>query len=357
MTFIASSLDVGYRRPLDPSQRDGTVVFLGSHSNFSSELFDLDLETTPLRKSSPCPRDFKRTTVERHFRAKGFALDWCEFRLMELDEDSEIYKEFGTVEEEEDELESEEELVPAKINQLFNESLHLLEKNKELLFPDKNHIPKADWTREYILVAIPTILIGIFLFSLVVILFFVKCPGMSDREDRWDALTESFCLVIKDCFTCCEVKEKEQQSAHVRADQDFRGSMRSQRASSVARQTDTLKRLAAQRDVTPRLTTPAPGLNPYQGHAERISVTANPNFDEGGPIILMPESDSLLTESREITPEPQFVADQSRMATLSRIPRLPEDPLGSLRRPVPPSYYDQSGSVQIRHTEDGAYLV
>ena len=89
LTFISSSIDVGYRRPVIPTEKDGVVLQLGSNSNFSVELLSLNRETSPLRsrfKDSTCPRNFKRTSVERYFREKSFALDWCAFRLMELDE-------------------------------------------------------------------------------------------------------------------------------------------------------------------------------------------------------------------------------------------------------------------------------
>ncbi len=88
---------MGYRRPLVPSLKDGLVLLLASSANFSSDLVDLDRETSPLRKMPSCPRDFKRTSVERHFRAKGFGLDWCQFRLMELDEEDDEYYELGYV--------------------------------------------------------------------------------------------------------------------------------------------------------------------------------------------------------------------------------------------------------------------
>ena len=85
LTFIASSVDVGYRRPVIPTEKDGVVLQLGSNSNFSEELLELNRETSPLRTFTPtCPRNFKRTSVERHFREKSFALDWCAFRLMKL---------------------------------------------------------------------------------------------------------------------------------------------------------------------------------------------------------------------------------------------------------------------------------
>ena len=76
-----------FRRPLMPTERDGVVLQLGSHANFSKDLLLLDRETSPLRVRPSCPRNFKRTSVERYFREKGFAIDWCAFRLLILDEE------------------------------------------------------------------------------------------------------------------------------------------------------------------------------------------------------------------------------------------------------------------------------
>ncbi|KAE8751851.1 hypothetical protein FOCC_FOCC001328 [Frankliniella occidentalis] len=53
-------------------------------SSFSDSLLRLQNETNPLeklRKLAPCPRDFKRTTVDRLFRQLNFEIDWCAFRL------------------------------------------------------------------------------------------------------------------------------------------------------------------------------------------------------------------------------------------------------------------------------------
>lgn len=58
------------------------VVNLGSESNFSTTLYDLATEISPLQKMNKCPKDFKRTSVERYFRANGFNLDWCSFKLV-----------------------------------------------------------------------------------------------------------------------------------------------------------------------------------------------------------------------------------------------------------------------------------
>lgn len=60
------------------------VIRLGSRADFSAELLELQEEVRPLWKLQSCPRDFKRTTVERVFREAGFALDWCSFRLVSM---------------------------------------------------------------------------------------------------------------------------------------------------------------------------------------------------------------------------------------------------------------------------------
>ncbi|XP_022162756.1 epsilon-sarcoglycan [Myzus persicae] len=84
VTFLASASDLGQRLPLDPNDTEGVIVNLGSTSNFSTILNDLEKEISPLQKMNKCPKDFKRTTVERYFRANGFNLDWCSFKLVEL---------------------------------------------------------------------------------------------------------------------------------------------------------------------------------------------------------------------------------------------------------------------------------
>jgi len=62
---------------------DSVVLRIGSRAQFSPALLKLEDEVKPLgKKLSPCPRDLKRTTVERLFRDEGFVLDWCAFRLV-----------------------------------------------------------------------------------------------------------------------------------------------------------------------------------------------------------------------------------------------------------------------------------
>lgn len=62
--------------------RRRVVIRLGSSMPFSQELNELQEEVKPLWKLRSCPRDFKRTSVERLFREARFALDWCSFRLV-----------------------------------------------------------------------------------------------------------------------------------------------------------------------------------------------------------------------------------------------------------------------------------
>ncbi|XP_073963378.1 sarcoglycan alpha isoform X1 [Choristoneura fumiferana] len=80
-TFLASAIDLGARLPLKPSDGEGLVVRLGSSKPFSTELKNLREEVRPLSKLTSCPREYKRTTVERLFREAGLTLDWCNFEL------------------------------------------------------------------------------------------------------------------------------------------------------------------------------------------------------------------------------------------------------------------------------------
>ncbi|CAG5014419.1 unnamed protein product [Parnassius apollo] len=91
-TFLSSAIDLGARLPLKPSDGEGLVVRLGSAVPFSSELKRLREEVRPLSRLPSCPREYKRTTVERLFRDAGFTLDWCSFELYNT-----IYKQRSTV--------------------------------------------------------------------------------------------------------------------------------------------------------------------------------------------------------------------------------------------------------------------
>jgi hypothetical protein len=118
---------------------------------------------------------------------------------------------------------------------------------------------------------------------------------------------------------------------------------RYQRASSVQRQTDTLRRLGQQRDVAQRLQTPAPSMQQSAaaggGRGPGGIIVANPNFmgytDDGGPVLLLSDDGGRTTEDGNAS----FGGGDAGL-------------MG--RRPVPPPYL---GAANVRHEEDGTYLV
>ena len=69
------------------------VVHLGSNKNFSAELYKLQSEVLPLWKLRPCPRDLKRTSMEKYFRGQGVLSDWCSFQLTTTPDTNEINSE------------------------------------------------------------------------------------------------------------------------------------------------------------------------------------------------------------------------------------------------------------------------
>ncbi|CAL8111944.1 unnamed protein product [Orchesella dallaii] len=81
--YMASAVDVGENRvPLRPNEAEGVVIHFASDKDFSTALRKLQVEISPLWKLRPCPREMKRTSVERHFRRYSFLVDWCSFRLV-----------------------------------------------------------------------------------------------------------------------------------------------------------------------------------------------------------------------------------------------------------------------------------
>ncbi|KAJ8928234.1 hypothetical protein NQ314_019184 [Rhamnusium bicolor] len=93
LTFLSSAIELGARKPLIPSEKEGCVhnvtllYLIGlwcvwvaiNHSLMSSKFFKMKLDHHGkyLRVS------LKRTTVERIFRDAKFTLDWCSFRLID----------------------------------------------------------------------------------------------------------------------------------------------------------------------------------------------------------------------------------------------------------------------------------
>ena len=401
---ISSALDLGFRRPLNPTLKDGVVLMLGSNASFSRNLLDLDQETRPLRGIfSICPRDFKRTSVERHFRAKGFALDWCEFRLLELDAKTGKFHELGKKEEPEDTTTSSPPLLEPENLHFSNSTTLLLDNRKRVVFPKRDEIPTADLTQMYIETLVPTAIVLCLLLLLLCSILCLRCGVDEDSEaeaGRWEGLVASFFLVLHDCVTCCNVsapeghrREKEPSFStasgtvvtdppllEVRPSRRQSSDPRYQRASSVQRQTDTLKRLAQQRDVTQRLVQAPPLNQQQQQRPTQINITDNPGvgvtYDapSGGPIIFLQDDPGDFVPvvgggGHSQVPSPNgssLMLASSGTLERRRMQQLDvDDPLGSLRRPAPPPFMmmmtgsgrNSSNASTGGGGQDGTYLV
>lgn len=87
VTSLTPASHKGDRMPLKPNEKEGLYVGFGSNSNFSEALHKLEKEVGVLWDNRPCPIYFKKTHVERFFRPKGFAIDWCSFKLFRHESD------------------------------------------------------------------------------------------------------------------------------------------------------------------------------------------------------------------------------------------------------------------------------
>ena len=67
-----------------PGEHSGTLLRLASGAPFSRQLHLLQEEVRPLWARVPCPRNFKRSKFERHFRKRDFKMDWCQFKLVSV---------------------------------------------------------------------------------------------------------------------------------------------------------------------------------------------------------------------------------------------------------------------------------
>lgn len=348
LTFIASSLDVGYRRPVKPTQKDGVVLQLGSTANFSKDLTALDRETSPLRVIPSCPRNFKRTSVERHFREKGFAIDWCAFRLLILDlelsgDSTAIYQEVTLPPRENSQEEnstSSSYPVPDQTEREHSKLMFIGEKQ----VPQRTSLPARSVTAEFLYSAIPACVVFVLTAVTLFALLCVKRRG--EPEEQWQAFVESFFLVIRDCFTCCRMNEEKTGSTFLTNTTNgntYAGHMdpaRARRASSVQRQSDTLRRLAQSRDVTPMLQTPTNG--------------GQPPFVPGQPPPppWMADTHSLMS-SPNGSMGPQFgTLDSGRVSLNIRMP-FGAGTLDTLQRPAPPPYAQKLPIDQ----DEGTYLV
>lgn len=342
LSYIASSLEVGYRRPVHPTEKDGVVVQLGSQVPFSQDLLLLDRETSPLRVLPSCPRNFKRTSVERYFREKGFAIDWCAFRLMILDQES------SKAEAAYDELTSESNdnsktstPTPEIINLIPEHFKALLDKQRNAELPKRSAVPYRDLSSEFLYTAIPTGIV--FTLTAIVLLAILCFKRRREPDEEWQAFTESLFLVLKDCFTCCNTATPEDNKTQTKLILDSNSTLaimdpaRARRASSVARQTDSLRRLAQSRDVTPMLQMPhpyVPGQPPPPTWSSSLNRTSSYSPAPGSPSV-----------------ESLVIQQQPDRASLHQRP----DYEAYLQRPAPPPY--SSCTRLAPDEEDATYLV
>ncbi|XP_060528903.1 epsilon-sarcoglycan isoform X2 [Cylas formicarius] len=165
VTFLESAIEMGARKPLNPSEGEGVIVRFGSEVVFSSELLELQEEVRPLYKVSPCPRGFKKTSVERYFKEAGFSMDWCSFRLIRRDENN---------------------------NSAMHKSNHV--NTEEDAYDDywrpisRDELPKRSYMKELLLtITVPTFVMVI----LVLILTFVLCFHHDDLIGLSEETVES----------------------------------------------------------------------------------------------------------------------------------------------------------------------
>ncbi|XP_013165335.1 PREDICTED: alpha-sarcoglycan isoform X2 [Papilio xuthus] len=169
-TFLSSAIDLGARLPLKPSDGEGLVVRLGSSIPFSSELKRLREEVRPLSRLPSCPREYKRTTVERLFRDAGFTLDWCSFELYNT-----IYKPRSTIH-----LEYLTELP----NTSRISSTRVLDR-QQWSAPERRALPQRSVARQLVAaVAPPLLLLCVAIAALTAVLCF-RYAAMTDPESEY----------------------------------------------------------------------------------------------------------------------------------------------------------------------------
>ena len=221
-----------------PTEKDGLVVYLGSTANFSEQLKDLDRETGPLRSFPDCPRNFKKTSVERHFQEKGFTVDWCAFRLLKVDGQGD-YSERGV---NTSRVENSEQ--PPIRDQTSSHAPMLHNRFKDHVFLKRSEVPMRHITTEFMISIIPICALFLVIGVMFCGLFCSsknsssvnECEAEERTDQEWEGFVESFFLVIKDIVTCCS-KKKDSEEQLLQAD----SSRTDRRASSVNRQTDSLR--------------------------------------------------------------------------------------------------------------------
>eukprot|EP00092_Neocalanus_flemingeri_P008945 GFUD01009623.1.p1 GENE.GFUD01009623.1~~GFUD01009623.1.p1 ORF type:complete len:506 (-),score=92.78 GFUD01009623.1:448-1965(-) len=272
LTFADSAIELGGRRPLKPTHKDGVVVHLGSRSNFSEPLLALDSETQPLRNHETC--SYKRISVERYFRQAGFAIDWCSFRLLKQRDGAH------------------NKIV--KVVRTFD----LGDKRSDWQFPERGEMKRESKVAEILTaMVIPLIIFALFSAGLGALLW-SDCNSEKQTSNLFiDSLFEIF-----DCFPCSSTQgtlliSNNNNSLEITTSKpslvpsstsDLRTSTpdahRNLRASSVQRQSDTLRSLAKKRDVAPHLhATPPTSIEGSSLHTRSRTGSPCPSTACGSP--------------------------------------------------------------------------
>ncbi|CAH1112531.1 unnamed protein product [Psylliodes chrysocephalus] len=164
VTFLSSAIELGARKPLNPDEGEGVVIRLGSEFPFSAELLELQEEVRPLWKVPACPRDFKRTSVERFFREAGFALDWCSFRLVD-NNNSAMHHTNG--------------------NLVMEEQEHHYESNDIWHSISKEDVPRRSYMHELLVSFLVPVIILIILGLLLSFLLCFESEDIDDEDEKY----------------------------------------------------------------------------------------------------------------------------------------------------------------------------
>lgn len=148
LSFMESAVKMGGRLPLQPQQREGVYVNIGSKSKYSQRLTELHEEIKPLYKISSCT--YKRTSVQYLFENAGFKIDWCAFKFLSED--------------------SVPENVPTSEEELDQKPL---DKQERWIAPTIDQLPERNYSDEIsISIAIPAVLFALLVAILTVVLCF-----------------------------------------------------------------------------------------------------------------------------------------------------------------------------------------
>nr|CAG4638401.1 EOG090X04W0 [Cyclestheria hislopi] len=185
LTELYSALLTGARRPARPDDGEGVILALGSRAEFSESLRDLQREVSPLWQSRPCPRDFKKTSMERYFRPKGFILDWCSFHL--VPEDPSLVTRNPA---------AEANLVTAKPAIFLKYNKIVMDENGLWRTPSRSEVPKRSYVEDGVVAVFVPLIVLLILTGLLTAILGVHPEGKETAEGQlYEGVFEEFpCL-------------------------------------------------------------------------------------------------------------------------------------------------------------------